>query len=63
MKDFSNNIRIPLGLIFKGKGHEAILPEHIKFLQTVQSPFPIILVFKDDTLEKGVICSFHDEIL
>lgn len=26
MKDFNNNIRIPLGLIFKGKGPEAIMP-------------------------------------
>ena len=39
------------------------MPEHIKFLQTIQSPFPIILVLKDDSGDNGVLCTFHDSVL
>lgn len=59
MRDFSNNIRLPLGLIFKGEGVSTITPEHIKFLLNLQSPFPIILVVKNDAAEEGVLCSFN----
>ena len=63
MKDFSNNIRVPLGLIFKGDGAASITPQHVKFLTNVQSPYPVILVLEDDSGDRGVICSFNEQVV
>ena len=51
-----------MGLIFKGEPRD-ITPEHIKFLLTLKSPFPVVLVVKDDEAMDGWICSFSDTII
>jgi len=40
-----------------------IKPYHIRFLQVVTSPFPVILLVKNDECVEGTLCSFHESIL
>lgn len=52
-----------MGLIFKAETPAKIRPEHIKFMLDVNSPFPVVLILKDDSGDEGYLCSFSDEIV
>jgi hypothetical protein len=63
MKDFKNNIRTPIGLIIQGESSASILPEHIKFLINIHSPYVMVLVLKNFHTYEGVFCTFQDSII
>ena len=62
-RDFTNNMRTPLGLIFKGESPQAIRPEHIKFLINIRSPFPVIMVLTNFVTCEGWLCSFDEGVM